>query len=146
VTAAWTPDGGVTRPPDASSHVVDLPSLGRLRDAVTRGATECGLSGPSISNLVLVANELATNVVRHGGGTGRMWLWCADGCMYCQVVDAGPGLSDPEAVGTSPSEPTALTGRGMWLVRQMSDQLHIRTGPGGTAVTVAMDGARVASG
>jgi anti-sigma regulatory factor (Ser/Thr protein kinase) len=140
------PGGEVGHPPDAASFVVDLASLGRLRDAVTRCATDCGLAGLAVSNLVLVANELATNVVRHGGGTGRMWLWCADRRMYCQVIDAGPGLSDPEAAGMSPSEPTALTGRGLWLVRQMSDRLHIRTGPGGTTVTVAVTSACMASG
>src|SRR5262249_48129950 len=101
-------------------------------------ALDCGLDEDSRDDLVLIANELATNVVRHGGGTGRMALWCEGGFMLCQISDEGPGLPDPAHAGLASSTPDAVTGRGMWLVGQRAHRLDIASGPWGTVVTVAM--------
>jgi anti-sigma regulatory factor (Ser/Thr protein kinase) len=37
-----------------------------------------------------------------------------------------------------PRDPNALTGRGLWLIRQMSHQVHIETDSRGTTVTVTI--------
>jgi anti-sigma regulatory factor (Ser/Thr protein kinase) len=128
----------IVRPDTAAGYAVDLPALVALRHAVTRHGQQLGLAEGRLNDLVLIANELATNVVRHGGGVGRMWLWRRDGCVYCQVVDRGPGMSDPSHAGEKPNDPNALTGRGLWLIRQMSHQVHIDTTAQGTTVTVTI--------
>lgn len=133
-----TRGSGIGRPHDAQGLAVDLPALARLRQAVTREGQRFGLSEGPLNDLVLIANELATNVVRHGGGVGRMWLWHLDGCVYCQVADRGPGLRDLLLAGERPNDPNALTGRGLWLIRQMSHRVHIETGSDGTTVTVTV--------
>ena len=73
-------------------------------------------------DLVLIANELATNVIRHGGGRGKMWLWCDDRGATCQVSDWGGGMPEPERAGTILADPESVEGRGLWLVRRMSQQ------------------------
>jgi anti-sigma regulatory factor (Ser/Thr protein kinase) len=124
------------RPAEATSLPIDLGSLSALRDTVARFAARYGLVGTAAENLVLVANEMATNVVRHGGGSGRMWLWCTGSQLYCQVADAGPGMEAPDRIGRALARPTASTGRGIWLIRQFSDAVHIDTSPWGTTITV----------
>jgi hypothetical protein len=40
--------------------------------------------------------------------------------------------------GTNPVAPHSLTGRGIWMVRELSDAIDINTGPTGTTVTVVV--------
>jgi serine/threonine-protein kinase RsbW len=118
-------------------HAVDIDSLGAVRDLVHGMATGCGLPPSAVDDLVLAANELATNVVRHGGGRGLVRLWCADDTVFCRMTDYGPGMPEPPASGEVPP-PHALTGRGLWMIRRMIDRLEIDTGPHGTTVTISM--------
>jgi anti-sigma regulatory factor (Ser/Thr protein kinase) len=118
-------------------RLVDIDSLGAVRDLVNRVASECGLASSGVDDLVLAANELATNVVRHGGGRGLVRLWCADDTVFCQMVDYGSGMPSSSASG-EPPPPHALTGRGLWMIRRMADQMEIDTGPRGTTVTIGM--------
>ena len=128
----------LTQPSDAVVLTVDRPSLSRLRAEIAGWARRCGLSRTLGQDLVLIANELATNVVRHGGGRGRMWLWCDPRGATCQVSDWGRGMAEPDRAGTVQAEPESVAGRGLWLVRRMSQQMHVSSGPTGTTVTVTM--------
>jgi len=130
--------GQIPHPTGARSYPVALSTLASVRAAAASEGQRYGLAGRPLNDLVLVANELATNAVRHGGGSGLMWLWCDDGCVYCQVRDQGAGMHDPMHAGERASSTNALTGRGLWLVRQMSDRLDIDSDGGGTTVTVAI--------
>lgn len=123
--------------PPGDALMVELASLSRLREAVRGFARRCGLSATAIRDLVLIANELATNVIRHGGGIGRMWLWCHGPSIYCQVSDLGGGMAEPERVGTTAREPAAMSGRGLWMIRQLCQRVSIATDANGTTVTVA---------
>lgn len=130
-------DGGVP-PVAARSFAVDLPALSGLRAEIARCGREVGLDEGTGNDLLLAANELLTNVVRHGGGSGRIWLWYDDSWFYCLVADSGPGLPmAPKELYENQPSATAPTGRGLWLVWQFVDRVRIRTGPGGTAVTIA---------
>jgi anti-sigma regulatory factor (Ser/Thr protein kinase) len=85
-----------------------------------------------------VATELATNAIRHGGGTGRLRMWRTDNTLHVQVRDDGPGITDPHLAGTRPVPLTAVGGRGLWIVRQLCDDLHIAT-TAGTTITASFD-------
>lgn len=87
--------------------------------------------------VVLVAHELSSNCVRHGGGTGRLRLWVAAGNLHCELSDDGPGIIDPDDAGRHLPTPASSGGRGLWIARQMSD-LHISTGASGTTVTAVV--------
>lgn len=110
-----------------------------LRRQVAAHAQALGMSRRDVSTLKVVFSELATNVVRHGGGTGRVTVWRHGSQLYCQVTDHGPGIPDPNA-GNTPPDPTASHGRGLWMCRQMTIELIITTGDRqpGTAVTAVL--------
>ncbi|HEY0532985.1 MAG TPA: ATP-binding protein [Actinoplanes sp.] len=82
---------------------------------------------------VLVAHELATNVIRHGGGFGRLRMWRESGRIVCRVSDCGPGMS---ALVAEP-ETRRPGGRGLWIARRLAD-VRIESGPSGTVVVAAM--------
>lgn len=87
----------------------------------------------------MIASELVSNVIRHGGGTGRVILWRHGSEIYCQVHDHGPGITDPNIGSTAP-DLTASHGRGLWMCRQMTTDLIITWGEGhpGTTVTAVL--------
>jgi anti-sigma regulatory factor (Ser/Thr protein kinase) len=130
---------GGGQPRNATSFPVALSELARLRDEVQRHARECGLPEQRVGDLVLIANELTSNVVRHGGGTGRLALWCSDTAVYCEVSDRGTGIAEPERAGRQRTSTEAFTGRGLWMIRQLGDEVHIESGPDGTTIRVALD-------
>jgi anti-sigma regulatory factor (Ser/Thr protein kinase) len=108
-----------------------------LREAVAAHADAAGLGRSRTEDLVLIAHELATNAVRHGGGQGRLRLWTADNAVHCQVTDEGPGLPAAVECGSRP-EPGSAGGRGVWLVTRFADRIVINRDGAGGDVTVAV--------
>jgi anti-sigma regulatory factor (Ser/Thr protein kinase) len=90
-----------------------------------------------LEDVVLVVHELAANVVRHGGGYGQLQLWGDGDRIVCRVSDSGPGLNATAASAPEPPSPRMAGGRGLFIVRRLSD-LWIDTGPAGTIVTATM--------
>jgi anti-sigma regulatory factor (Ser/Thr protein kinase) len=129
-TAAASSDGLAT------SFSID--SLYSLRAEVAAHASHLGLADPQLRHLLVVATELATNVVRHGGGSGKLRLWRAGDAIVCEVSDDGPGITMPHRVGTKPVPLSYDGGRGLWLVRHFTDTFEIVNRHPGTTVTVSM--------
>jgi anti-sigma regulatory factor (Ser/Thr protein kinase) len=122
--------------PPVLDQAFDPRGLPALRSAVAAYAARLG-AGERLDDVVLIAHELSTNVVRHGGGTGRLRLWREDGSLLCRVSDTGPGLADVAHAGTRLPAPQKGGGRGLWIARTLSD-VRIDTGPHGTTVTAAV--------
>ncbi|WP_034261436.1 anti-sigma factor RsbA family regulatory protein [Actinospica robiniae] len=124
-------------PPDLGpplfSASFGVEALPWLRTAIRERADQLGLYGRDVADFVLVADELACNSVRHGGGHGRMELWAQDGHAVCEVRDEGL-ISDP-LVGRRRPALTAEGGAGLWTANQVCDLLLIHSTPAsGTAV------------
>jgi anti-sigma regulatory factor (Ser/Thr protein kinase) len=132
-------DSGTTRWAPAAVDVdqaFDADGLYALRATLSAHASELGAPEEQIEHLLIIAVELATNAIRHGGGGGRLRFWRSDGHLYCQVSDRGPGIADP-SVGRTPPDPTRVDGgRGMWICRNLATEIVIDTGPGGRGATV----------
>jgi anti-sigma regulatory factor (Ser/Thr protein kinase) len=124
------------------SETFDAQRLYALRSTVAAHASALGLDEQRVADLVLVAHELASNAVRHGGATpehpGRLRLWLQGPYVVCEVSDNGPGLRGPGTAGLRAAHPSAASGRGLWIVRRVADQTDIATGPTGTVVTASL--------
>jgi anti-sigma regulatory factor (Ser/Thr protein kinase) len=116
----------------------DGTNLVSLRSAVAAHGGALGLIGSRVDDLVLVAHELATNAVRHGGGGGRLRMWRVDGSVFCEVVDAGTGFlfAHPDE-GRRP-DVTATGGRGLWIIARLVDQMRVESGTAGTRALVEL--------
>src|SRR5262245_26149997 len=85
--------------------------IAALRHLVLVLAADAGMTEPRRQELVLAIHEVIANVVRHGGGTGHLDLWIADGSMWFRVSDHGPGMDTMGADRTP--EPSDTGGRGL---------------------------------
>lgn len=109
----------------------------RLRHAVASCVGTAGLVGQRLDDFVLAVNELLTNAVRHGGGTGRLRLWRRGDEVVCEVSDRGTGFDHSRL--SFDARPVAETpgGWGLWLAGKLSDRMEVQTGPGGTTVRIS---------
>lgn len=130
--AAFTRAGGI--PP-----VLDLPFdsglLRVLRAEVRAQAGQAGLPEDRAGDVVVAVHEMAANAVRHGGGEGRLRVWNLAGALRCQIDDG-----DVDVLGDMAPAPDSLphlTGHGLWVARQVADQMQTLSGPHGTRVTLA---------
>lgn len=140
---------GPAQPPGAGAAVIlaqefDAGSLYALRAAVAAHATQASLPEDRTGDIVLAVHELAVNAIRHGAGHGRLLITAYDGALHCQVTDDGkpPPAAVRAAPGAQASGPGDVPwpspyGHGLWVIRQIADQLSIRSGPGGTTATAS---------
>ena len=125
-------DAGATADPVLIVRLFDLDTLVALRAAVSRLLSVADLPESVRHTLVLAVHEAATNAIRHGGGSGRLWLWSHAGSLWCEISDDGPGL--PADITVPAVAPDNLgDGSGLWLINQVVDDLAVTTTPpGGT--------------
>jgi anti-sigma regulatory factor (Ser/Thr protein kinase) len=137
---------------DGRAPVLDLAfdsgTLNVLRAEVRAQACQAGLSPGRAGDVVLAVHELAANAVRHGAGAGRLRMWSLPGALRCQVDDGDPpaaGSPDAGSAGggaagaASPDSWQASPGHGLWVTRQVADQMQVLSGPDGTRATVTFD-------
>jgi anti-sigma regulatory factor (Ser/Thr protein kinase) len=129
-------------PPSHEAITVDrwftADDLYRVRAEVASHASQMGASETQVDRLLIVASELATNAVRHGGGSGRLQLELTHDRLFCRVSDEGPGISDLQRGHERPA-PTAIGGRGLWLCRQLSDSFDMARVGGRTVITAMIE-------
>jgi anti-sigma regulatory factor (Ser/Thr protein kinase) len=114
-----------------------LDDLHDVRSLVAVGACAGGLSPSRVSDLVAAASELAANSVLHGGGRGLATVWDDAGAVFVEVADAGT-IDDPN-VGHRRPDPTAQSGRGLFIANQLCDEVAIDSGSSGTRIRLRME-------
>ncbi len=110
----------------------DVPAV---RRTVRQYARSCGLSAEQVENLELAASELASNCIRHGGGSGSVAMWREPDAAVVEFSSPGP-FTDALA-GRRRPDPTGDGGMGLYLVHHLCDLVQTRTGPAGTTVRVS---------
>jgi anti-sigma regulatory factor (Ser/Thr protein kinase) len=115
---------------------VDVHELPAARELVSRFATAARLSADRASELVIAVNEIATNSVRHGGGSGVLRLWREPDAVVCEVRDSG--RIEPPLVGRERPVSGQIGGYGLWLANQVCDLVQVRSFRTGSAVRVHM--------
>lgn len=124
---------------DRTTPVLDLAfdssTLSELRAGVKAHARQAGLPDWRVEDVVLAVHELVANAVHHGAGTGRLRIWRLAGTLHCQVEDG-----DPSAPGHAPTHPLPIVPRhGLWVARQVADQIRVLSGADGTCAAVTFD-------
>lgn len=107
--------------------------LSATRRTVAQWARSCGLPEAKVRGLELAASELATNSIRHGGGTGLLMMWLDGPAAVVQFSDSGT-VTDPLVGRLHPS--AGREGAGMYLVNQLCDLVQVRSSARGTTVRV----------
>jgi len=83
-----------------------------------------------VVNMLVAANEVFENALRHGGGPTALRAGLVDGWFVCEIADRGPGLDDPLA-GYVPPTPGQPGREGLWISRRLVSRLElIPTEPG----------------
>jgi anti-sigma regulatory factor (Ser/Thr protein kinase) len=115
-------------PPTAelSFRAVDL---GALRHLTAELAERGGLEPDRTADAVLAVNELATNSVEHGSGSGRLRLWIEGTArLRAEVADHGR-LAEPFPGMVRPTT-ASPRGRGLWLASELCDVMEVWTDEG----------------
>jgi len=123
------------RPTDAVlSGVFGPDDIPATRRTVAQYARRCGLSEEQVEVLELAASELATNSIRHGGGSGTVAMWLEAGAAVVEFSDSGH-VTDP-LTGRFRPPLDSVGGRGVYLVNQLCDLVQLRSSARGTSIRV----------
>lgn len=124
--------------------------VGGARRAVATLARQLGLSSEDAGAASLAVTELATNLVRHGGG-GEIALWWspdADGEPTIELVamDRGPGMADVARSFGDGYSTSGTAGSGLGSVRRAARQIDAWSHPQrGTVLWLRIGGRRRAA-
>jgi anti-sigma regulatory factor (Ser/Thr protein kinase) len=99
-----------------------LAELPRMRSLIESTAIAAGLTPSRAEEAVLAVNEVATNALLHGGPPAALRVW---------IDDRGTGIEDVLAGAQRPSA-TQIGGRGLWITRQLCDDVEITNDEGCT--------------
>jgi anti-sigma regulatory factor (Ser/Thr protein kinase) len=114
-----------------------LHDLHDVRSLVAVGACAGGLPPSRVSDLVAAASELAANSILHGGGRGLATVWDDGDAVFVEVADAGT-ITDLN-VGRERPDPTAQSGRGLYIANQLCDEVGIDSSRSGTRIRLRME-------
>jgi len=119
-------------PVDSAELVFGREDLAGVRELIGDEAALVPLRGDRRLDVVVAVNELATNSVLHGGGSGTLRVWHEDEALVAEVRDTGR-IEEPLAGRLQPSL-IQEHGRGLWMVNQLCDLVQVRSGLEGTGV------------
>ena len=129
------PGSAVAGPPALLRQRFSASTVTALRQAVAARVAVAGLSGPAAEDFVLAVNELVTNAVRHGGGSGRLELRMVADSLVCDVVDHGGPV---EGLPVRLSQTDAPGGRGLWLAHRLTQGLILTRRSDGVTASVSV--------
>ena len=69
-----------------------------VRSMARRFAMDVGFDELRAAEVAIVAGELASNIVKHGGASGRLTLRRTPRALHVIAIDRGPGLTNPETL------------------------------------------------
>ena len=113
--------------------VGDTSEVAEARRAATRAAEGLRFDDTAKGKAALIATELATNLVKHGGG-GSM-LFVVDDALTMIAIDKGRGIANVNAALRDGYSTAGSPGTGLGAVARTADVVDIYSMPGlGTAI------------
>lgn len=125
-------DDAAAAPGGMASWLVQAPGdVAMTRRQVQTAAAAAGLDADRAAQFTFAVNEVVINAVRHAGGTATVDV-ATNGGITVTVTDTGPGFR----VGGPPDLPPVdqLSGRGLWLIHRLCDDVVIDSSERGTVV------------
>lgn len=108
-------------PPHTPRH--ELTDLATARANISAETRSLGATNPTITRIVLAANELLANA--HAAAELVTYTtWRQEGRIIVSVDDNGAGF-DVDLAGYTIPDPHGSGGRGLWIVRQLASDLSI---------------------
>ncbi|TDD65244.1 sensor histidine kinase [Actinomadura rubrisoli] len=120
-------------PATAARRAFASGELPGLRAFLGAEAVRLGLPKDRSLPFVLAVNEVATNIIREGGGHGSLWVWAEADELVCDVTDPRSALND-RFLGYAPPRGRHRGEAAMWAVRRLCHIVEIRSGDGGTRI------------
>jgi anti-sigma regulatory factor (Ser/Thr protein kinase) len=114
----------------------DPAEIAAVRVAIRDLAVRSGFAERS-GDLVLALDEVIANAQEHGRPPILVEAW-ADGRLVIEVSDAGTGFDRARVWSTHPPPALGRRGRGLWIIRQLTDLVAIRSGAEGTTVRIEL--------
>lgn len=105
------------------------------RRAVAAGAA-LGFDEVRAGQLAIVATELGTNLIKHGGG-GRLLVGCGSDHIDLLALDKGPGMADVPRCLADGYSSAGTAGNGLGAVRRLAQAFHVASWPAKGAVVMA---------
>jgi anti-sigma regulatory factor (Ser/Thr protein kinase) len=131
-------DAPLSLPPEGAAKLrFRLHDLPAVRHLVRFYAAQAGLREDRTGDLVLAVNELATNSIRHGGGSGTLTVWSTGHSVVCDIIDGGR-IADPLAGRVRPPA-GSYRGQGLWIASQICDLAQIRSHATGSVVRLHVE-------
>jgi anti-sigma regulatory factor (Ser/Thr protein kinase) len=118
--------------------VADPTQIAESRRRVTKLAGPVGLLQPRIDEVAIVVTELATNLLKHGGGGhihAARFSDAAGSGLELLALDRGPGMADPGRCMQDGYSTAGSPGNGLGAIARLASSMQIYTKPGqGTAI------------
>jgi len=113
------------------SAVRDEGGLVLLRSRFKAVGRRKGFREVVLERIELVCNEIATNQIKHAGGTGMIQIWDNESheqpTLDIFALDYGPGIEDLEHAKRDGSTTTGTMGRGLGAIERLSSESAIYT-------------------
>lgn len=111
--------------------------LGALRARLQPVAIAAGLSATRVADLLIAVNEAVDNVLQHADGRGAVTVWHDTRTLTVDVLDRRGHLNAGHLPHRPPA-PTQTHGYGLWIIRQVCDELTIHRRPGRSRIRLRM--------
>jgi len=121
-----------------SLAVVETSQIGAARRCASEIATTLGADEAAVGRVAIVATELATNLIKHGGG-GELLLSSYEQGSAAGVemiaLDRGRGIANLQECLRDGYSTAGSAGHGLGAIRRQSQLMEVATWPGvGTAI------------
>jgi anti-sigma regulatory factor (Ser/Thr protein kinase) len=118
--------------------VIEPSQIAEARREAGKAAAAIGFSETDVGRTALVASELATNLIKHGGG-GELLIGNYDdptgNGIELIALDKGSGVADLQSCLQDGYSSTGTAGHGLGAIRRQSQVMEVVSWPGlGTAV------------
>lgn len=140
VGAQVVPDTSVHEPMRELVLPNDPMRIREIRSFIAEFLADARASVDASSDILVAASEAASNAAKYGRreeGRSEVRVRCvlAGTDVIVTVVDDGPGFAEEVDPG-APPDPLAVGGRGMYLMRELMDEMSVDTTPYGTTVVL----------